>query len=265
MRALSLQQRSTQRVGLSLEQCLNALRIVARHLNLPGITRTEYHQARLSIVQPSLRSKHGQQASLLLPDLLQIEGVFTDNGLRWGQALERAGLEDVGRRRKRRGLSPSEAVSQFAEHTGHVPLHRQQVYEWGRATGVPIGRASSGGYAKQIESFIASRQAAGEPPLAVAARDLSFAELAPIAAFGHRNTTNWDKQRIIAGMITAIGYLGHGEELGIRQLSRIAAEHPGEGIPSASVVTRHAKAANESFQAWRRKAYRLIQDGRRRP
>lgn len=73
-----------------------------------------------------------------------------------------------------------------------------------------------------------------------------------------RRKTEWTRESCIEGMAKAIVlYVPAGQHLTQDVLKEIAKAHPREGIPSYSIVHRRAPKVGETFEDWRREAYKL--------
>jgi hypothetical protein len=75
------------------------------------------------------------------------------------------------------------------------------------------------------------------------------------AAAPRRRPKAWNGPAIIEGLAQAIDHLQRGERLTQRALKRIAARQ--DGVPTYSVVQRHARHSDTTFEALIRQAERL--------
>jgi hypothetical protein len=268
--ALGRAQGDLGRKGITLDDCVRAVQLVARRLTVPSLDRSGYRDGRRTILKSDSQAwRHGGDGVKLLPTLDQIdyvvareqerdetaENVAPDPASgseagkreRWNWLLERAGLEASG---PDRSAPLEDMVARFAETFGYLPAGRNMLCTWVRdVCGERFRNVPSEAVQKAGRTLNRGRAAGGLKRLPAAPRGFDVRAGARPPAIPRRapQKHDWDKDSFVAGLEKAIPHLGPGEHLTQRTVKRIARDHPGEGIPSYSTIYRRAPDLGTTF------------------
>lgn len=249
------------RHSLSLEQVVNALRIVAQHRGQSSLTHAQYKAAREQIVERDRRGRHGGRMALALPSVNTITAALDKEQVTWEGACTSAGLQQAPGRAAQGAagaLRWDDAVGVFVSSTGHAPRSVDQIRRWAREVGVPL-QDGSRPVQPLVGALQADRATAGLEPLPLAAKDMGFSDLPRPAGYGRpKPAANWNPATIVLGLAAAIRRIPSNQALAAADLTALRSAHPDDGIPSHSTVSSHAKQHDASFEQWRREAYELV-------
>lgn len=249
------------RHGLSLEQVLNALRIVASHREQESLARWQYKVSRERIVARDGRGRHGGRIARALPSLNTVDVLLDKEGLSWEGACDKAGLRpsDPSAYWSTRSLSWDDAIGVFIAHTGHAPQSVGQIRKWASEIDVPLKKGSRP-VVQLVTAMQNDRQAAGFDPLPLAPKEMPFRGLPKLEGYGRR-PESWNPTTIVLGLAAAVRRTPTNEILILSDLQALRDEYPDDGIPGQSTVISQAKKHHASFEQWRREAYELVKRG----
>lgn len=258
-KTITAQRGNQGRKGFTLDEIYAAMRHVAGYLGQPTITRADYERGRELIVAADRRAyRHGGHGTRILPDINQVDGHLRSRGVKWTEALQAAGLQPH-RPKAHAALTPLEATRRYADENGYAPRGLAQLRKWGAAAGEAVKEHRAPEMRDALAQVNAEREAAGQPPLEPTPRGFTFAHIVRREnASAPKRSRGRSKAELIGGMARAMHYLQPGENLGIRELKRIARDHAGQDIPSSSTISAQAKKRGETFVQWRDEAAALF-------
>jgi len=237
LRALRQTASDKGRKDLALHAVATAMRQAATRLSAGTLNRGDYQRARQQILAGTRKPPARRVAERAMPTLTSIETVLAQNQMSWDDGLNMAGLQPPPAAGSVAGLDEEAATRAFVADIGKLPANGTQIRKWAASRGVSLQHHLVSARLKDAANLI---QAETDEPIQVAGRGEHHTASTDGAGADApaRRVREWAKPQVIAGMAKAITLLGPGQQLTQRSIKEVARDHPGQGIPSWSVVHR---------------------------
>lgn len=259
-----------RRAGLTLDDAVYALRLVALRLGVKTLTAAQY-DAEVEAIEreggtTSSSAVHAHSETERLPRSADIERALREEGRGgWTVALEAAGLAPTRPRSSTKVLSAEEGVHAFLSEIGCLPWSRPALHRYTRAKGLPITTVTS--FPAAVKAARTSWQQMGRWTPATAPppeqRPEINVERVSVEEGGYKR---WDKtsttEEVVEGLVFAYREAHRqGVELTQPRLRELAGKH--HEVPQPSFVQRHATQhakPKTSAAALRREAAKRFQE-----